>query len=227
MKRRSPESTIKYIKDQIEKLAFSVGNALGMEDPLYLYLDAVSRPGATARSVQPDWCRALPLQQQSVLFLAARGPDGCGKDHPIKELVRPYRAEVLAAARYGRPLQPTDQGDGFMDLRIFDLDREMYSGEFMAHRQQFIELDWQALLGQRQRDLMEKVLRNIDSVPHHYIMHLAHGAQILGYKHPDQLRQDFWGQVYCSFVEDLHLNPESEEAMDARLNDWGMQDWDA
>ena len=46
-------------------------------------------------SVQPTWCTMLPLQQQSVLFLASRGPDGVAKVHPCKPVIIAYRATVF------------------------------------------------------------------------------------------------------------------------------------
>lgn len=42
-------------------------------------------------SVQPEWCLSLPIQQQSVLFLAARGPDGIKKRHLLG-----YSGEVVS-----------------------------------------------------------------------------------------------------------------------------------
>lgn len=66
----------------------------------------------------------------------------------------------------------------------------------------------------------------VDELPHHYYMHLMHGAQIAGYKHPLELMRKRWGGFYKRCCEDLHLNPESEEEVDARLNDWRREYWD-
>lgn len=152
-------------------------------------------------SVQPEWMTELPLQQQSVLMLAARGPDGIGKGHPCKEVQRCYRATVLMAARYGRMLQGKDRGDSFMSLW------------------NFIGTDW--------RNTVKDFMHSIDELPHHYLMHLMHGVQILAYKHPDLMSRSRWLLLYMLMVEDMHLSPESEEDMDARLSDWGRQEWDA
>jgi hypothetical protein len=38
-----------------------------------------------------DWMDDLPMQQQSVVVLATRGPDGVAKHHPCKDVVRAYR----------------------------------------------------------------------------------------------------------------------------------------
>jgi len=152
-------------------------------------------------SVQPSWCADLPLQQQSVLFLATRGPDGVAKDHPCKDVQRAYRACVLLAGRYGRELRPVEGGDSFMSLTLFGDDRT-----------------W--------REVVLKFLYKIDELPHHYLSHLMHGAEILGYKHPDAVVRSRWNHLYLRMVCDLHLAPETEAEMDRRLGDWGRVDWD-
>lgn len=82
----------------------------------------VKLDGTKEVSVQPEWCRSLPLQQQSVLLLASRGPDGIAKFHPSKVIQRAYRATVFMAARYGRMLKFGEKADTFMSLEIFGSD---------------------------------------------------------------------------------------------------------
>jgi len=152
-------------------------------------------------SVQPSWCADLPLQQQSVLFLATRGPDGVARDHPCKDVQRAYRACVLLAGRYGRELRPVEGGDSFMSLTLF-----------------VDNCTW--------REVVLRFLYKIDELPHHYLSHLMHGAEILGYKHPDAVVRSRWHHLYLRMVYDLHLAPETEAEMDRRLGDWGRVDWD-
>jgi len=152
-------------------------------------------------SVQPEWCRKLPVQQQSVLFLAARGPDGVGKSHPCKRVQRAYRACVLIAAKYGRSLLFGERADGFMGLDEFARDNL-----------------WSAVV--------DGFFDTSDELPHHYLMHLMHGVQILGYKHPEPEFRGRWEDFYLAMVKDAHLKPESEEEMDIRLGDWGRESWD-
>ena len=151
-------------------------------------------------SVQPEWCATLPLQQQSVLFLGARGPDGIAKDHPCKGVQVAYRGCVFKAGKWGRLLEWGEKADGFMSLDVFaDPTR------------------W----GQ----LVDTFFRNVDSLPHHYLMHLIHGAQILGYHHPDERFRARWREFYFRAVDDMHLMPESVEEMDDRLSDWHCEHW--
>lgn len=145
-------------------------------------------------SVQPHWCRGLSIQQQSVLFLGARGPDGVGKHHECKNVVRAYRACVLIAAERKRELNWGERADSFMSL-----DR-------------FAELrDW--------RNDVQAFLDTIDELPYHYVMHLVHGAQILAFHHPEQRFRIRWDEFYLLCCEHMHLNPETIEQMDDRLND--------
>jgi hypothetical protein len=151
-------------------------------------------------SVQPYWCRRLPVQQQSVMLLASRGPDGVGKYHPCKAVVRAYRGTVLVAAKYGRPLDWGEKADTFMSLERFANDAV-----------------W--------RQDVDAFLDAHDELPKHYLAHLMHGAQIVGFKHPDDRFRSRWSGFYHQLVDVFHLNPETEEEMDERLGDWNRDHW--
>jgi hypothetical protein len=142
----------------------------------------------------------LPLQQQSVLLLASRGPDGIAKFHPSKVIQRAYRATVFMAGRYGRMLRFGEKADTFMSLEVFGSDTlwKQAVTDFFDHE---------------------------DDLPHHFIMHLMHGVEILGYKHPDPMFRERWHGFYLRLVRDLHLTPETEAEMDKRLGDWGRAHW--
>lgn len=153
-----------------------------------------------ALSVQPLWMRALPLQQQSVLFLGARGPDGTAKFHPCKPVVIAYRATVFIAAKYGRSLNWGEKADTFMSLDIFaDADR------------------WDQAVA--------TWFENNGSLPHHYLLHFYHGVEILGYKHPDVRFRDRWLGFYYKACDEMHVRQETEEQMDKRLADWERRFW--
>lgn len=149
-------------------------------------------------SVTPNWMTSLSLQQQSVVLLAARGPDGIAKDNPCKVITKTYRGTVFVQAKIGRLLVYGEKGDTFACLEPM-------------HR-------W--------NDVVKTYLQYVDSLPHHYHMHLMHGAQIIGYKHPDISIAGRWQQFYYSCCADLHLIEESQEQMDARLNDFNRKDWE-
>ncbi len=152
-------------------------------------------------SVQPEWMRALPFQMQSVLFLASRGPDGIAKKHPCKAIVIAYRGTVFKAAKYGRSLHWGERADTFMSLDVIAQDTT-----------------WQ--------EAIKDFFHHADALPRHYLLHLTHGAEILGYKHPDPKMRTRWLEFYRRSVEDMHLNVETEEQMDKRLGDWDRKFWD-
>lgn len=60
-----------------------------------------------------------------------------------------------------------------------------------------------------------------DEYPHHFIMHLVHCAQVVGYKHTDKVVATLWNRFYLYACDAFHMNPEEEEQMDERLNDFG------
>jgi hypothetical protein len=150
-----------------------------------------------------DWMFNLPMQQQSVLVLACRGPDGIPKFHPVKEIVARYRASVLKAAYLGRAMW-VDEGDDttFMTLRQFSDD---------AH--------WG-------KCILQPFFDNIDAIQFHYVTHLLHGAEIIGYKHPIPLFKRRWLHFYDLGCNHMHVNPETEGQMNARLSDWDQRFWD-
>lgn len=153
-----------------------------------------------------DWLTVLPIQQQSVLILACRGPDGIPKWHPAKVLIRNYRACVLNAATTGRPLEP-GRGDSFMENHLLYAER---ADADLEHGR----MGW--------NDAVMHYMDHVDEIPHHYHLHLLHGAQILGYRHPEKrLVRPRWLNFYRQGVDDMHLTAETREQMDRRLNDFG------
>lgn len=53
--------------------------------------------------------------------------------------------------------------------------------------------------------------------PLHWYTHLMHGAEIIGYRHPDPEVREDWLWVYVAMVKALHLTPETREQMAARM----------
>lgn len=65
-----------------------------------------------------------------------------------------------------------------------------------------------------------RFLSSLDQYPLHFVMHLCHAAEIIGYKHPDDITRAFWRDLYETIATDnLHMTPETVEEMDARLCD--------
>lgn len=64
----------------------------------------------------------------------------------------------------------------------------------------------------------QAIRRDLDHYPHHYVLHLLHSMEVIGYKCPVPDRAAFFLNCYRDLCKGLHLNPETEEQLDARLN---------
>lgn len=60
-----------------------------------------------------------------------------------------------------------------------------------------------------------------DEYPHHFIMHLIHCAEVVGYKHSNKDVRDHWRHFYYCACQAFHMKAEWEVEMDKRLNDFG------
>lgn len=59
-----------------------------------------------------------------------------------------------------------------------------------------------------------------DEYPHHFIMHLVHSAEVIGYCHPNKEVKSHWRWFYFMMCESFHMTPETKEQMFERLNDF-------
>lgn len=148
------------------------------------------------QSVLQEWVEELTHMQQSVLMAAVRGPDGIRKDHPVKVLCRWLRRSFLLSAFDKRALtDPYEEGGG------------SFTGPCKTNDVRDLE------------HAKELYFRSLDELPHHFQLHLAHAAEILGYKHPDASIGNWWKQFYFDVAKDMHFNPETEQQLDYRLGD--------
>ncbi len=56
-------------------------------------------------------------------------------------------------------------------------------------------------------------------LPLHYVSHLMHAYEVVGYRQPDRVLASVARDVYYRLAEGLHLNPESSVDMIARLSE--------
>lgn len=64
----------------------------------------------------------------------------------------------------------------------------------------------------------EELSKNLDHYPFHYVMHLVHAIEIVGYKHPVEATRFWFFAMYHDLCNRLHVNLEEEEQLDRRLN---------
>lgn len=62
-------------------------------------------------------------------------------------------------------------------------------------------------------------LAMFEHYPQHWVGHIIHACEVLGYRHPDTWQAAAWKVLYERFVKSLHLNPESVEQMTKRLSE--------
>jgi len=162
-------------------------------------------------NVIQEWVQTLPMMQQTVLLTAVRGPDGVEKYNPVKYLLRWYRRCLLLSAIDGKVLDnPFDENGGSFTGPSWDVSRMAVRGVVGG-----ILPNWEAHMA----TVVGAYLQGLDAIPHHFHMHLMHAVEIMGYKHPDLRIAAWWRTVYYRFVNDMHLQPETEEQLDRRLGD--------
>lgn len=143
-------------------------------------------------SVLQNWVMELPLMMQGVLLTSMRGPDGVAKDHRSKPIVHALRRLILISGVDGRTLNLEEEGGGSFAPPVPNLDLHMLG---------FIEC--------------------MDELPHHYIMHTIHSAEIISFAHPDITVRHMWKWFYESCCHDMHMKPELVNEMNNRLrNRW-------
>lgn len=139
------------------------------------------------KSVLQDWVCDLPFMQQALLCVALRGPDGMSKNCAAKYILRFMRGVVL------KPADPDYSGnsDSFMwtDYELDDSWRISVIDFYSDH----------------------------DAYPHHFIMHLIHAAEVIGYQHPDSKIAAYWNDFYLKGCRSMHMNPETILQMDERI----------
>lgn len=143
-------------------------------------------------SVLQGWVSDLSAMQQSVLLTAIRGCDGLPKKHVSKFLLRWYRRCILVCA---------------FEKKIHWTPEEPCTGNFTGP----VTMPW--------NEIVKLYFSDVDNVPHHFHLHVVHAAEILGRKHPSLPIREMWHRFYLRAVQDMHMQPETEEQMDYRLGD--------
>lgn len=73
--------------------------------------------------------------------------------------------------------------------------------------------------GSMPRMQMMKFVGDMDPYPMHWLLHFAHGMQIVGIYHPDTTIKGFAHDTYKAIVEAMHMNMETIEQNEERLKD--------
>jgi hypothetical protein len=68
-------------------------------------------------------------------------------------------------------------------------------------------------------DMAWKFSRELDDLPLHFVFHVIHALEVLGYCHPKPKIAGLCKQAYIRLAFKCHLRPESKVEMDTRLTE--------
>ena len=70
---------------------------------------------------------------------------------------------------------------------------------------------------EEKRIRFDLMIKDSDHLPHHYIVHLIHAIEIIGYEYPGELTRELFKSFYLKACSRLHMNPETAGELEARL----------
>jgi hypothetical protein len=142
-------------------------------------------------SVVQEWVsEKCSWKQQTVLLASFRGCDGLPKQDPSKLFTKKMRATLLKNA---------DATSTFIVDTGFTLTTE--------HKEPIDDFFIDCSRG------------SMDAYPVHWFLHLLQAAEIVAYKCPIESVAEYWRYFYLCGIKAMHVNPETEQQMDARLAD--------
>lgn len=142
------------------------------------------------KSVLQDWVMELPLRHQGTLLTAVRGCDNEPKTWTSRGVAYSPGRRLTAFIRFCF-MNPAD---------IREVDYE--EGSFF-----------------QSTPPMPFKPSEFGHLPQHWYSHVMHSLEIIGQYHPDGITAEKAYMMYIEMVHNLHLNPESSDAMEARLTE--------
>lgn len=140
-------------------------------------------------SVLQDWVMELPLREQGTLLTAVRGCDLAAKYDPSGNVIDTPERRLTGWIRWAF-MNPADP-------REVDI-----PGAFFQSRPP--------------KNFKASAFGHY---PLHWVSHVMHACEIIGYRHPDLITGKQAREIYRAFVQMLHLNPEPMDQMIRRLSE--------
>lgn len=159
-----------------------------------------------SESVLQFWVTFLPFTQQALLMLALRGPDGLPKHTSAKKILHYLRGVVIKPAYPDFHLE-----DGFMCIDYGENQNNEIVGIKDPSVNELRPFGWKF------NKVAKHFFADVDSLPHHFLMHLIHAAEVIGYNHPDADIASVWCQFYGEACLSFHMIPESKRELNQRL----------
>lgn len=141
------------------------------------------------QSVLQEWVMELPLRHQGTLLTAVRGCDDEPKQWTRTGFSESPGRRITAYIRWCF-MMPAD-------VREIDIPGAFFQSE--------------------PPDPFKP--SEFGHLPQHWYAHVMHALEIVAYKHPDYSTRRTCLQLYQRMVANLHLIPESEMLLDARLTE--------
>lgn len=143
----------------------------------------------TKQSVLQDWVMELPLREQGTLLTAVRGCDLAPKYKADGEVVDTPERRLTAFIRWCF-MNPADPREVDIPGSFFQSHPpQPFKPSALAH------------------------------YPLHWVSHVMHALEVIGYRHPDISIQPVALSMYFDFVDMLHLKEENREQMIRRLSE--------
>lgn len=130
----------------------------------------------------------------------------------VMELGLRHQGTLLTAVR-GCDTAPKDDASKLFTRCYRDMILEAHCGD-AAKAATFIEKVHDHELINR----FEAFRKNLDHYPHHYVMHVLHSVEIIGYYYPIGHDRSTWLGFYRKLCKGLHVTPETKQELDERLN---------
>jgi hypothetical protein len=87
------------------------------------------------------------------------------------------------------------------------------AGEYDGNQDGFMWKDWTNFF-----EYGNSFFYNTDQYPMHFLMHMIHAAEVIGYNHPDPGMRMYWEWFYFKACESYHMNPETKDQLNKRLS---------
>lgn len=65
---------------------------------------------------------------------------------------------------------------------------------------------------------VHEMFNDMDAYPMHFLMHLIHAGEVIGYNHPDPTISGLWSHFYNVACHNFHMQPETKEKLNKRLS---------
>lgn len=67
-------------------------------------------------------------------------------------------------------------------------------------------------------DIVHLFFKDMDAYPMHFLMHLIHAGEVVGYNHPNAVISEHWLYFYKMACHNFHMNPETRDQLNKRLS---------